>query len=105
VRSIPADMNCRIAIWTKQITSERVRGNTPKSGEATGLTCAVASWQATRWNVKKSDVSGDGNWIRGGMGTHVWAQLEVADTTSDVLVLGVIQMTIEDLFGQGKRAL
>jgi len=70
-----------------------------------GLTCAVASWQATRWNVKRRYVSGERNWIRGETEAHVWAQLEVADTTSDVLVVGVIQMTIENLFGQGKRAL
>jgi hypothetical protein len=54
--------------------------------------------------MEKSDVSGNCNWIRGETESYVWAQLEIADTTSDVLVVGVIQMTIENLFGQGKRA-
>jgi len=34
---------------------------------------------------------------------HVWAQLEVAHATGDVLVVGVVQVTVENLLGQGKR--
>jgi len=68
----------------------------------TGLTCAVASWQATRWNVK-DDISGYRNWIREQTEAYVWAQLEIADTAGDVLIMGIIQMTVENLFGQGKR--
>jgi len=41
----------------------------------------------------------------GGDGAHIWAQLEVANPTGDVLIVGVIQVTIEDLLGQGERAL
>lgn len=69
------------------------------------LTCAVASWQATRWNVEKDDVSEDSNWTRRETGAHVWAQFEVADATSDILVVGIVQMSVEDLLGQGKGTL
>ena len=31
--------------------------------------------------------------------THVWAKLEVAHTTDDVLVLGVVKMAVNNLLG------
>jgi len=34
----------------------------------------------------------------------VWAELKIADTSSDVLTMGVSQMTIENLLGQGEGA-
>ena len=53
----------------------------------------------------KNDVSGDENWVRRGTEAHVWAQLEVTDTTSDVLIVGVVQMAVEDLFRQSEGTL
>jgi len=53
-------------------------------------TCAVASWQATRWNAENGDVSEDHFPIRRETEAHVWAQLEVANTASDVLVVRVV---------------
>lgn len=32
--------------------------------------------------------------------THVWAKLEVGDTTSDVLVVRIIKMAIKNLLGK-----
>jgi hypothetical protein len=40
------------------------------------------------------DVSGEHELIRKETATHVWAQFEVADTTGDVLVVWVVQMTV-----------
>lgn len=36
--------------------------------------------------------------------TDVWTQLEVADTTGDVLVMRVVQVPVDDLFGQRERS-
>jgi len=52
--------------------------------------------------VEKGDVSGAGI-DRGETEAHVWTQLEVAHATSNVLVVGVIQVAVEDLLRQGKR--
>lgn len=42
---------------------------------------------------------------RGGdNGTHVWAELEVADTTRDVLAMRVVKMSVQDLFGERQRS-
>ena len=42
---------------------------------------------------------------RGCAYTHVRAELEVACATLDVLVMGVVEMTVDDLFRQGKGPL
>ena len=43
--------------------------------------------------------------MRGGWGdTHVWPEFEVRDTALDVLLLGVVEVTVDDLLGEGKRA-
>ena len=40
-----------------------------------------------------------------GARTYVWAELEVADTAGDVLVMRVVKMAVEDLLGEGQGAL
>lgn len=47
------------------------------------------------------DVSGERKLIR--KGTYVRAQFEVADTAGDVLIVRVVQMTVEDLLRQCER--
>ena len=44
-------------------------------------------------------------WRGGGAYTHVRAELEVASATLDVLMVGVVQVTVDDLFGQRQRPL
>ena len=44
-------------------------------------------------------------WRGGGAYTHVRAELEVAGATLDVLMVGVVQVTVDDLFGQRQRPL
>lgn len=36
--------------------------------------------------------------------THVGAKLEVGDTTLNVLLVGVVEVTVDDLLGEGKGA-
>lgn len=37
------------------------------------------------------------------MVTHVWSEFEVADASVDILVVGVVKMAVENLFGQSQR--
>ena len=53
---------------------------------------------------KKDDVSGVRNWTRRETESYVWAQFEIADTTSDVLIVRVIQVTVKDFLGQSEWA-
>jgi hypothetical protein len=36
--------------------------------------------------------------------THVGAKLEVRDTTLDLLLVGVVEVTVDDLLGEGEGA-
>ena len=36
-------------------------------------------------------------------GTYVRAKLEVAHAAGDVLMCGIVEMTVQDLLGQGER--
>jgi hypothetical protein len=49
------------------------------------------------------DISGEHELIRKETGTHIRAQFEVADTTGNVLIVWVVQMTVENLLRQCKR--
>ena len=91
----------RHELQDSHLDEQRVNNATRTLWSCVRPTCAVASWQATRWNLQKGDVSGVGNRIRK-TEAHVWAQLEIANTTSNVLIVGVVQMTVEDLLGQGE---
>jgi hypothetical protein len=57
------------------------------------LTCAVASWQATRYeegNVNKKGVQGKGV-------AYVRPELEIARSSLNVLAVRVVKMSIENL--------
>lgn len=66
-------------------------------------TCAVASWQATRCGRGQ-----DGYkvlYATGGLQTHIGSQLQVRYTALDVLVDGVVQVTVKNLLGEGQGTL
>lgn len=37
--------------------------------------------------------------------TYVWAELEIANSTVDVLAMRIVKMSINNLFGEGQRTL
>jgi hypothetical protein len=63
------------------------------------LTCAVASWQATRYGLMIRPVMGKGN------ENYVWAKLEVTDATNNVLIVRVVKMSIENFLRECERTL
>ena len=94
--SIPADMNWRRAIWSSDVRDAvRVQSaydNAPEQSHPGKLLAerfaSMRRLYSTQW-----------------ASAYVWAELEVADTAGDVLVMRVVEMTVEDLLGERQGAL
>ena len=97
VLSIPADINWRIAIWTKRISNTSKFETLGQAHLRSGVLAGNSLEGGEGWCQWRLQL------IRGETEAHVWAQLKIAHATSDVLVVGVVQVTVEDLLGQGKR--
>lgn len=89
---MPADMNWSSAIYNYV----RICEITVTSTE---VTCAVASWQATR--CKREVVRRI--YEAKHTSTHVGTELEVAGAANNLLVDGIVKMAVENFLGEGER--
>ena len=72
---------------------------------------AVASWHATRYrsaNIPRGARELVREWVSW-TGVEAWtevtyvrSELEVRNTSLDILVMGVVEMTVNDLLGEGE---
>ena len=94
--AIPADMNWRRAIWSSDVRDAvRVQSAYDNAPEQSHPGKLLAGGFASVRKLYSTQ----------GARTYVWAELEVADTASDVLVMRVVKMAVEDLLGEGQGAL